>query len=113
MQRIFDALLLISRLLNGLPFLSTGQLLLSLRRKKKSSALFSRFLSASIWSWLIYNHHCRLIEVYMFVGITTATKNTTRKKGGTGDKRDALELETSRKRVRRMMGASAVHMHEV
>ncbi|CAH3043660.1 unnamed protein product, partial [Porites lobata] len=51
--------------------------------------------------------------IYMFVGITTATKNTTRKKVGTGDKRDALELETSRKRVRRMMGASAVHMHEI
>ena len=49
----------------------------------------------------------------MFVGITTATKNATRKKGGTGDKRDALELKISVKRVRRMMGASAVRMHEV
>ena len=43
----------------------------------------------------------------------TVTKTTTRKKGGTGDKRDALELKTSGKRVRRMMGASAVRMREV
>ncbi|CAH3025123.1 unnamed protein product [Porites evermanni] len=39
--------------------------------------------------------------------ITTVTKTTTRKKGGTGDKRDALELKTSGKRVRRMMEAIA------
>ena len=86
---------------------------MSLSGNKKSSALFSRFLSASIWSWLIYSHHYRLIEVYMFVDIKTVTKTTTRKKGGTGDKRDALELKTSGKRVRRMMGASAVRMREV
>ena len=97
----------------GSLFEAPGQLLLSLSRNKKSSALFSRFLSASIWSWPIYSHHCRLIEVYMFVDITTATKTTTRKKGGTGDKQDALELKTSGNRVRRMIGASVVGMREV
>ena len=53
---------------------------MSLSRNKKSSALFRRFLSPSIWSWLIYSHQCRLIEVYKFVDITTVTKNYHKKK---------------------------------